>query len=220
MLLIFLTAVSVLSLCQRTQAEKKAQEQPKPRLCSLATWLYSHFIVIYALLLGRAYLQRVANVLSRVLFGLSCVVLVVMAIGAVRISQCTPDESKADAEAVAFMIKTQPSPDLVAFQNAVEIARRQSSAHLRSTLLKDILPVLDVLITSIQGEDLRDEEKVYISLLVELVKFEPSEVSLWHNEAAVKRPVLSEELKEKLRILRRSGSEAAASILAQVEEVA
>ena len=46
-------------------------------------------------------------------------------------------------------------------------------------LLKDILPVLDVLIRSIQGgreQDLKDEEKMYITLLgilVELTEVEP-----------------------------------------------
>jgi hypothetical protein len=125
---------------------------------------------------------------------------------AVQMSQWTPDEDKAKAEAVAWVIKTQSSHDLPTFQHAVEIA--QNSAHLRSTLLKDILPVLNVLIQSIQGireQDLEDDEKIYIKLLAVLVDFEPSEAVFWRNEAAVKQPVLSDELKEKLHILCKSG---------------
>jgi len=37
-------------------------------------------------------------------------------------SQWTPNEGKAKADAIAWMIKTQPFHDLVAFQNAIEIA--------------------------------------------------------------------------------------------------
>ena len=46
---------------------------------------------------------------------------------------------------------------------------------------------------------------MYITLLSILVDFEPSEASFWCNEAAVKRPVLSDKLKEKLRKLRKGG---------------
>jgi len=125
--------------------------------------------------------------------------------GIKMMSRWTPDKGKAKVDAVAWMIKTQPS-HIVTFQNAVEIAR--NSPHLRSTLLGDILPVLDVLIKCIQGgreQDLKDEEKMYITLLSILVDFEPSEASFWRNEAAVKRPVLSDELKEKLRNLHKGG---------------
>jgi len=75
-------------------------------------------------------------------------------------------------------------------------------------LLKDILPVLDVLIRSIQGgreQDLKDEEKMYITLLGILVDFEPCKASFWHNEAAVKRLALSGVLKEKLCNLCKGG---------------
>ena len=127
-----------------------------------------------------------------------------MTVGAVKMSQWPSDEGKAKVEAVAWMIKTQPSHDLLTYQNAVEVAR--NSGHLRSTLLEDILPVLDLVIKSIRGDreqDLGDEEKVYITLLAVLVDFEPCEASFWRNEAAMKRPVLSEGLREKLRILRK-----------------
>jgi len=130
----------------------------------------------------------------------------ILTVGGIKImSRWTPDEGKAKADAVAWMIKTQPS-HLVTFQNAIEIAR--NSPHLRSTLLGDILPFLDVLIKCIQGgreQDLKDVEKMYITLLSILVDFEPSEASFWRNEAAVKRPVLSDELKEKLRKLHKGG---------------
>jgi len=102
------------------------------------------------------------------------------------------------------MIKTQPSHSLLTFQKAVEIAR--NSPHLRYTLLAEIRPILDVLITSIQGEreqDLKDDEKISITLLAILVDFEPCKASIWRNEAAMKRPKLSAELKEKLRNLRK-----------------
>ena len=137
---------------------------------------------------------------------LRAITIFIVIVGAIKImSRWTPDEGKAKVDAVAWMIKTQPSRS-VTFQNAAKIAR--NFAHLRSTLLGDILPVLDVLIKCIQGgreQDLKDEEKLYITLLCILVDFEPSEASFWRNEAAVKRPVLSDELKEKLRNLREGG---------------
>ena len=126
-----------------------------------------------------------------------------MTLGAMKMSRWTPDEEKAKAEAVAWIIKTRPSHDLLTFQNAVEVAR--NTASLRSTLLKEILPILEGLIRSIQGDkeqDLKDEEKIYITLLAVLVDFEPCKASFWRNEAAMKRPELSDELKEKLRSLR------------------
>jgi hypothetical protein len=117
-----------------------------------------------------------------------------------------PEEGKGKAEAVAWMIKTQPSHDLPTFRNAVEIAR--NSPHLRYTFLKEILPILESLITSIRGEreqDLTDDEKIYITLLAILVDFEPCKLSFWRNEAAMKRPELSDKLKDKLHKLRRNG---------------
>jgi hypothetical protein len=204
-LLIFLSSVSVVSLCERTPEERKPQKQPKPRLFSLATWCLYHFIVLTALFLAMSYLRRGRGYLRKVLFSLIGVIFVIVTIVAVQMSQWTPDEDKAKAEAVAWMIKTQ-SHHLATFQNAIDIA--QNSAHLRSTLLKDILPVLNVLIQSIQGireQDLEDDEKIYIKLLAVLVDFEPSEAVFWRNEAAVKQPVLSKELREKLHILCKSG---------------
>jgi len=112
------------------------------------------------------------------------------------------DGEKAKAEAVAWMIKTQPSHNLPTFRNAIEIAR--NSPHLRSTLLKEVLPILEGLISSIKGDreqDLKDEEKIYITLLAILVNFEPCKASFWRNEAAMKRPYLSDGLREKLRNL-------------------
>jgi hypothetical protein len=121
-------------------------------------------------------------------------------------SQWTPDEGNARAEAVAWMIRTQLTHDLVAFQKAVTVA--QNFPHLRATLLKDILPVLDLHVQSIQGDreqDLKHEEKIYITLLAVLVDFKPSKAAFWRNEAALKLPVLSDGLKGKLHILRRGG---------------
>src|SRR5258707_11997981 len=111
------------------------------------------------------------------------------------------------------MIKARPSHDLVMFRNAVEVARNYP--HLRSMLLEEILPVLDVVIKSIQGnreEDLKDE-KIYITLLAVLVNFEPCKASFWRNEAAMKRPVLSGGLKEKLRILRKGCDDHSSTLL-------
>jgi len=128
----------------------------------------------------------------------------VATVGAMKMSRWTPGEEKTRAEAVAWMIKTQPSCDLLTFQNAVEIAR--NSPHLRSTLLKEILPILDDLITSIWGDreqDLNDQEKIYITLLAVLVDFIPCKASFWRNEAAMQRPELSDELKDKLHTLRK-----------------
>jgi len=196
-LLQFLVPASLLSLCQ---ADNTTQQQRKPRIFNLATWLYFHFIIIIGLSFALSYLPSFA--LSILIFSLRGVTLLVMTLGAMKMSQWMPDEEKAKAEAVAWMIKTRPSHDLLTFQNAVEIAR--NSPHLRSTLLKEILPILDLLITSIQGEreqDLNDEEKIYMTLLAVLVDFEPCKASFWRNEAAMKRPDLSDELKEKLHNL-------------------
>ena len=203
-LLQFLVYVSVLSLFQRTQGEKEAQEQSKPPLFSLATWLYSSCIVITALSFTIVFMPSFT--LLVVFSSLRAITIFIATVGGIKMmSRWTPDEGKAKVDAVAWMIKTQPS-HFVTFHNAIEIARNY--AHLRSTLLRDILPVLDVLIKCIQGgreQDLKDEEKMYIALLCVLVDFEPSEASLWRNEAAVKRPVLSDELKEKLQNLRKGG---------------
>jgi len=203
-LLEFLVYVSLLSLCQRTQGEKKSQEQSKPLLFSLATWVYSSCLVITALSVTIGFMPSFT--LFVVVSSLRAITMSIVTVGAIKImSRWTPDEGKAKADAVAWMIKTQPF-HLVTFQNTVEIAR--NSPHLRSTLLGDILPFLDVLIKCIQGgreQDLKDEEKMYITLLSILVDFEPSEASFWRNEAAVKRPVLSDELKEKLRKLHKGG---------------
>jgi len=180
------------------------QEQSKPPLFSLATWLYSSCIVITALSFTILFMPSFT--LFVVFSFLRAIALFIVTVGGIKMmSRWTPDEGKAKVDAVAWMIKTQPS-HLVTFQNAVEIAR--NSPHLRSTFLGDILPVLDVLIKCIQGDreqDLKDEEKMYITLLCILVDFEPSEASFWCNEAAVKRPVLSDELKEKLRNLQKGG---------------
>ena len=127
-----------------------------------------------------------------------------MTMVAMQMARWAPDEGRAKAEAVAWMIKARPSHDLVMFRNAVEVARIYT--HLRSMLLEEILPVLDVAIKSIRWdreEDLEDEERIYITLLAVLVDFEPCKASFWRNEAAMKRPVLSVGLKEKLRILRK-----------------
>jgi hypothetical protein len=125
-----------------------------------------------------------------------------MAVGATKMSRWTPGEGNAKAEAVAWMIKTQPSRNLLTFQNAVEIA--QNHPQLRSTLLKEVLPVLDIVIKSIRDreEDLKEEERICITLLAVLVDFEPCKASLWRNEAAMKRAVLSDGLKAKLHNLR------------------
>jgi len=200
----FLVCVSVLSLFQRTQGEKEAQEQSKPLLFSLATWLYSSCIVITALSFTIVFMPSFTVFV--IFSSLRAITIFIATVGGIKVmSRWTPNEGKAKADAVAWMIKTQPF-HLVTFQNAVEIAR--NSPHLRSTLLGDILPFLDVLIKCIQGgreQDLKDEEKMYITLLCILVDFEPSEASFWRNEAAVKRPVLSDELKEKLQNLRKGG---------------
>jgi hypothetical protein len=205
MLVLALVPISLLSLCERTQAEKKVQGQPKLRLFSLATWLYFHSAIIIVLFLTAI---STSSFVSRIVFfSLSGIMLVVMTKGAMRMSQRALDEDKAEAEAVIWMIKTQPSHDLAMFQKAVEIA--QNSADLRSTLLKDILPVLEILITSVQGDreqDLADKDKIYITLLRFLVDFEPCKASFWRNEAAVKEPVLSDGLVEKLRSLRKGCS--------------
>jgi len=200
----FLVYVSLFSLFQRTQGEERAQEQSKPPLFSLATWVYAGCTVITALSYT---IVLVPSFTLLILFSsLRAIALFIMTVGGIKMmSRWTPDEGKAKVDAVAWMIKTQPAHFLT-FQNAIEIAR--NSAHLRSTLLGDILPVLDVLIKCIQGDreqDLKDEEKMYITLLCVLVDFEPSEASLWCNEAAVKRPVLSDELKAKLRNLHKGG---------------
>jgi hypothetical protein len=167
---------------------------------SLATWLYFHFIVIVVLSFSIAYMPSIT-----LYFFVSCLrglATFTMAVGAVLMSRWPPDDSKAKVEAVAWMIKTQPSHNLLAFQTAVELAR--SSGHLRSTLLKEILPVMDFAIKSIRGdreEDLTAEEKTYITLLAVLVDFDPCEASFWRNEAAMKKPVLSGGLKARLRVL-------------------
>ena len=194
----FLVPISLLSLCQGAQGEN-----PKPRLFSLATWLYFHFIVfICSSFFAAPFMSPFALYAFSVLF--RGATLLVMTLGAMKMSRWTPDDGKAKADAVAWMIKTEPSHDLLTFQNAVEIAR--NSPHVRFTLLKEILPILDLLITSIQGEreqDLNDEEKIYITLLAILVDFEPCKASLWRNEAAMDRPDLSDRLKEKLHNLRK-----------------
>jgi len=203
-LLQFLVSVSLLSLLQRNRWEKEAQEQSKPPLFSLATWVYSSCLVITALSLTIGFMPSFT--LFVVFSFLRAITIFIGIVGAIKImSRWTPDEGKAKADAVAWMIKTQPS-HLATFQNAIEIAR--NSPHLRSMLLSDVLPVLDVLIKCIQGDgeqDLKDDERMYITLLSILVDFEPSEASFWRNEAAVKRPVLSDKLKEKLRKLRKGG---------------
>jgi len=200
-LLQFLLPVSLLSLCQRTQDENESQEQPKPRLFSLATCLYSLFTVSIALSVT---IQRVPPNLFYIFYILSGLTLVIMTMVAMQMAQGAPDEGRAKAEAVAWMIKARPSHDLVMFRNAIEVAKNH--VHLRSMLLEEILPVLDVVIKSIPGdreEDLMDEEKIYVALLAVLVDFEPCKASFWRNEAAMKRPDLSCGLKEKLRILRK-----------------
>ena len=203
LILEFLVYVSVLSLCQRTQGEKKVQEQSKPALFNLATWVYSSCIVLTAL--SFTINSMPSFTLFLVFSVLRAITILIASVGAIKImSRWTPDEGKAKVDAVAWMIETHPHS--VTFQNAIEIA--QNFAHLRSTLLESILPVLDVLIKCIQGsreQDLNDEEKMYITLLCILVDFEPSEASFWRNEAAVKRPVLSDELKEKLQNMRKGG---------------
>jgi hypothetical protein len=198
-LLLYLLSVSLVSLTQRP--EKKIQEQPKLRLFSLATWVYSCSTVIIALFIALTFV--VSDAMHIILFSLTGTTLCVVTHITTQISQWTPDGDHAKAEAVGWMIKTQLSRDLVVLQKAVEIA--QENPHLQPILLKDILPVLDVLIKSIQGEreqDLKHEEKIYITLLAVLVGFEPRKASFWRNEAALERPVLSDGLKEKLRILR------------------
>jgi len=200
-LLQFLLPVSFLSLCQGTQEEDESQEQPKPRLFSLATCLYTLFFVSIALCVTE---QRVPSNLFFIFYILSGLTLVIMTMVAMQMARWAPDEGRAKAEAVAWMIKARPSHDLVMFRNAVEVARIYT--HLRSMLLEEILPVLDVAIKSIRWdreEDLEDEERIYITLLAVLVDFEPCKASFWRNEAAMKRPVLSVGLKEKLRILRK-----------------
>jgi len=201
-LLQFLLLISLLSLCQGSQGENQVREQPKPPLFSLATWLYFHFIVFIGSSFAAAFMSSFALYVILGLF--RGIPLLVMTVGAMKMSRWTPDDGKAKADAVAWMIKTEPSHDLLTFQNAVEIAR--NSPHVRFTLLKEILPILDLLITSIQGEreqDLKDEEKIYMTLLAVLVDFEPCKASLWRNEAAMDRPDLSDGLKEKLRNLRK-----------------
>jgi len=198
----FLVPISLLSLYQGSQGANEAREQPKPLLFSLATWLYFHSIFFICFSFASFFTTSLA--LYVFFNSLRGVILLVMIVGAMKMSRWTPDKGKAKAEAVAWMIKTQPSQNLLTFQNAVEIAR--NSPHLRSTLLAEIHPILDVLITSIRGEreqDLKDDEKIYINLLAVLVDFEPCKASIWRNEAAMKRSELSNELKEKLRNLRK-----------------
>jgi len=201
-LLQFLVPASLLSLCQGTPVDSRVHEQPKTRLFTLATWLYVHFVIIIILSFGLSYLPSFA--LYVVVFSIRGVVFLVATLGAMRMLRRAPDEGKAKAEAVAWIIKTQSSHDLFTFQNAVEIARNYP--HLRSRLLREILPILECLIRPIPGEreqDLNDEEKIYITLLAVLMDFEPCKASFWRNEAAMKRPELSDGLKEKLRNLRR-----------------
>jgi len=201
-LLHYLVFVSFPSLCQGTG--KIAQEQAKLPIVSLATWVYSNCVIIIALTFAMT--NAMSFTLGFVFFSLRALIIFVMIVGVRKMPQWTADEGKSKAEALTWMIKTQPSHDLVMFQNALEIAR--NSAHLRSTLLDDILPVLDVLINSIRGDreqDLKDFERIYITLLAVLIDFEPCKAVIWRNEAAVKRPALSDGLKEKLRVLSNSG---------------
>jgi hypothetical protein len=200
---LFLLLLSSSSLMQRTQAEETLPvEPPKPRLFSLASWIYLSVVVIIVLF----FLWFMASfIISTVFLALTVFMGVFFYIYvAVQMSQWTPHDDQVKAEAVAWTIKTQPPPNLPAFQKAVEIA--QNSPHLRPMLLEDILPVLGRLIKFIQGnkeEDLHEGiQKIYIALLAVLADFKPCKAAFWRNEAALKEQVLSDGLKEKLHKLR------------------
>ena len=189
----------LLSLCERAEKKPQLEEQPQPRLFSQATLVHSSCAIVITLtIMMRASPYRE----HPLLFYLPASLLSVVTLVVVKVSQWTPIEGQSQAEAVAWIIKTQPSHDLVVFRKAAEIA--QSCPHLRPTLLQDILPVLEVFIKSIQGDTeqgLRHDEKLYITLLAVLVDFKPCKADFLRNKAALKRPVLSDELKEKLRML-------------------
>jgi len=197
-LLQFLVPISLLSLCQGAEEENEAQEQQKPRLFTLATWMYFHAFIILGFSFTLPFVSSFG--LYVLIYSLRGVALLVVTVGAMKMSRWTPGEEKTRAEAVAWMIKTHPSCDLLTFQNAIEIAR--NSPHLRSTLLKEILPILDSILGD-REQDLNDQEKIYITLLAVLVDFEPCEASFWRNEAAMQQPGLSDELKDKLHTLRK-----------------
>ena len=206
LLLVYLIFASCIYASRRPQPATKAVKQSKPRLFSLPTLVYSCSSVFIVVFIALVCARTPIAVMYRIGYYLTGAALVVLTVTS-SMWQWTPDEGQGKAEAVAWMLKTQPSPDLTIFQETVEIAT--NSPHLRPTLLKEILPVLDLRINGIRGDgeqDLRDEEKSCISLLAVLVDFEPRKAVLWRNEAALEQPVLSDELKGKLHILRQGGS--------------
>ena len=206
-LLIYLIfASSCISVSRLRLGQVRAQNQPNPRLVSLASFVYFFSGIIVIVFIALSCARTPFTIMYHISYYVTGIALV--ALTAIRLMlQRTPDEDQGKAEAVAWMLKTQPSPDLTIFREAFEIAT--NSPHLRPILLDEILPVLDLRINGIRGDgeqDLRDEEKSCISLLAVLVDFEPRKAVLWRNEAALEQPVLSDELKGKLHILRQGGS--------------
>ena len=185
--------------------EKK--DEMKPLIYGLPAWaLFSGFTTIAAWSISGwifdTHDQPTPFIIS---FSFACALLLVQGYHLIRLSKSAPDTTT--AEAVTWMLMNSSSKNTAWFK---KVCRIGSSNVKRAVLLKDLLPLLSSLITSIPHHHppaaLDPDLVAYVECLAWLCKFKPSTSSFWkglrRNEVAFPRPIFSEDLEKKLEDLR------------------
>ena len=184
--------------------EKK--DEMKPRIYGLPAWaLFSCCTIVAALCISSwIYVTHIHPTPFFISFGFTCALIPVLGYPLIQISKSAPDTTT--AKAVTWMLMNSVSQNATWFRKVTRIG---SSEVKRAVLLKDLLPLLSSLITSIPHQHppaLDPDQVAYVTCLAQLCDFEPSTGSfwknLWHNEVAFPRPIFSEDLKKMLKDLR------------------
>ena len=186
-------------------------DKMKPRIYGLPAWaLFSCCTTIAALCISaRLYETPDRPTLFIISFSFACALIPVQGYYFIQLSNSAPDTTT--AKAVTWMLMNSSSKNATS-KNATwfrKVARIGSSEVKRAVLLKDLLPLLSSLITSIPHHHshvaLNPDLVAYVACLARLCDFEPSTGSfwknLWHNEVAFPRPHISKDLEEKLKQL-------------------
>ena len=185
-------------------SEKK--DEMKPRIYGLPAWaLFSCCAITVASFISSwIYVTHTHPTPFFIAFGFTCALIPVLGYPLIQISKSVPDTTT--AKAVTWMLMNSVSKNATWFR---KVARIGSSKVKRAVLLKDLLPLLSPLITSIPHHHppaLDADQVAYVTCLAQLCDFEPSTGSfwknLWRNEVAFPRPNFSEDLERKLKDLR------------------
>ena len=202
-----LLALPVACVTALASPHPEKKEEMKPRIYGLPAWaLFSCCTITAASCISSwIYVTHTHPTPFFISFGFTCALIPMLGYPLIQISKSAPDTTT--AKAITWMLMNSVSKNATWFR---KVARIGSSKVKRAVLLKDLLPLLSPLITSIPHHHppaaLDPDQVAYVECLARLCDFDPSIGSFWknpwRNEVAFPRPIFSEDLKKKLKDLR------------------